>query len=364
MAGRQNVMSNRTDADVLEVHARRREPLQRILAALQDRSHVVLITHVNADGDGSGSQAAVAAWLQQQGCNVHIVNPTPFPDAFRFLLDDESIVADAGSAAGEAALRAADAIVVVDTAEPKRIGKVARRLDGRPVVVIDHHVAGPDLIPGITLMDETACAAGELVYDLLVTAGLPRPWPRQVREGLYTAIVTDTGSFRFSNTTHRAHSIAGDLIDQGVDPEQMYRRIFATVPMRRIELLRYALEHLQRDEDYPISCITIERGVMERLGATSEDLDGIIEHARSIEGTEVAILMRETSDGSTKISLRSAGDIDVNAIARQFGGGGHVKASGALQPDGLGTVVPRVLDAVRAALRQAGADFRPPRSRP
>jgi bifunctional oligoribonuclease and PAP phosphatase NrnA len=213
-------------------------------------------------------------------------------------------------------------------------------------------------------VDESACAAGELIYDLLVTAGLPEPWPRQVREGLYTAIVTDTGSFRFSNTTHRAHSIAGHLIDQGVDPEQMYRRIFATVPMHRIELLRYALEHLSVDEEYPISCITIERGVMERLGATSEDLDGIIEHARSIEGTEVAILMRETADGSTKISLRSAGDVDVNAIARQFGGGGHVKASGALQPDGLSTAAPRVLDAVRAALQGARADFRPPSSRP
>jgi bifunctional oligoribonuclease and PAP phosphatase NrnA len=357
-------MNNGTDADILGVPERRREPLQQIIASLQDRSHVVLTTHVNADGDGTGSQAAVAAWLQQQGCDVRIVNPTPFPDAFRFLLDDDAMIADAGTAAGEAALRAADAIVVVDTAEPKRIGRVAKRLQARPVVVIDHHVAGAELIPGTTLMDATACAAGELIYDLLVTARLPRPWPRQVLEGLYTAIVTDTGSFRFSNTTHRAHSIAGDLIDQGVDPEQMYRRIFATVPLHRIELLRYALERLEVDDTYPISSITIEHGVMERLGATSEDLDGIIEHARSIEGTEVALLMRETSDGATKISLRSAGDTDVNAIARQFGGGGHVKASGALVAERLEVAAPRILEAVRTALRNAGTGFRPPRQRP
>jgi bifunctional oligoribonuclease and PAP phosphatase NrnA len=349
---------------ILDVPAQRQEPLQQIIEALRGQRRVVLTTHVNADGDGTGSQAAMAAWLQQQECDVHIVNPTPFPPMFRFLLDDPNIIADAGSAGAEKALREADVIVVLDTAEPKRIGKVAKRTESRHVVVIDHHVRGESIIDGVLLMDATACATGELIYDLLVAAGLPRPWPRQIREGIYTAIVTDTGSFRFSNTTHRAHSIAGDLIDQGLDPEEMYRRIFATVPLHRIELLRYALEHLEVDPEYAIAWITIERGVMEGLGATSEDLDGVIDHARSIEGTEVAILMRETSDGATKVSLRSAGEVNVNVIAREFGGGGHVKASGALVPERLATAAPRILDAVRTALRGAGTGFRPPHGSP
>jgi bifunctional oligoribonuclease and PAP phosphatase NrnA len=338
--------------------------IRRVLDALRAAPRIVLTTHVNADGDGAGSQAALAAWLAAGGHHVAIVNPTPFPDMFRFLVPDASIIADAATTAGARALAERDLLVVVDTAEPGRIGRVAKTLQGRPAVVIDHHVPTADAVPAEMLSDERACATGELIHDLLLTACVPQPWPQPVIEGIYTAIVTDTGSFRFANTTPRAHAIAGALIRQGVDPEAMYRRIYATVPLRRIELLRHALDNLEVDARHAITCISIERGVMERLGATSEDLDGVVEHARSIEGTEVAILFRETADGSTKVSLRSAGATDVNAIARALGGGGHVKASGALLPERIETARPRVLAATRAALDAAGVGFRPPRDDP
>jgi bifunctional oligoribonuclease and PAP phosphatase NrnA len=336
------------------VPPQRSRMLRELLPLLQGAGKVVLTTHVNADGDGAGSQAAVAGWLALRGIRTHVVNPTPFPDSFRFLFDDAGVIADAATAAGYRALAERDLMLVLDTAEVGRIGRVAKALDRRPVAVIDHHVQGDDAIAGVVATDTSACATGELVYDLLVEAGLPRPWPRQVIEGIYTAIVTDTGSFRFANTTPRAHAIAADLLEQGVDPEAMYRRIFATVPLRRIELLRAALEHLEVDAEHAISWISIGRGLMERLGTTSEDLDGIVEHARSIEGTEVAILFRETADGATKVSLRSAGELDVNAIAREFGGGGHVKASGALLAEPLQVARERVLEATRAAVRSSG----------
>lgn len=342
----------------LAVPERRRLVLERIVKRLQRAERVALTTHVNADGDGVGSQIALAVWLNELGHHVRIVNPTPFPDAFRFLVPDASWIADAAEVAGEAALRHADVLVVLDTAEPSRIGRVAKHAKGRDIIVIDHHVEADTVIPGELLMDVTACATGELVYDLMQIAGLPRPWPEPLLAGIYTAMVTDTGSFRFSNTTPRAHAVAGDLLRQGVDPEQMYRRIYATVPLRRIELLREALERLECDEEYPITWISIEQGLMERLGTTSEDLEGVIDHARSVEGTEVAILFRETADGATKVSFRSAGDIDVNVIARQFGGGGHVKASGALIGEGMKVARPHVLDATRRALHSAGLHFR------
>lgn len=341
---------------VTEVPAGRVDALRRIIAGLEGASRVALTTHVNADGDGTGSQAALAYWLATRGKHVRVVNPTPFPAMFRFLFEAPDVIADAATAAGELALREADLLVVVDTAEPGRIGRVAKAARSTTALVIDHHLEGDSLIAGERLMDPTACAAGELVFDLMLVAGLPRPWPAPVLQGIYTAIVTDTGSFRFSNTTPRAHAIAGDLIEQGVDPEEMYRRIYATVPLRRVELLRHALERLVVDGSHAITSITVERGIMERIGGTSEDLDGIIDHARSIEGTEVAILFRETADGATKISLRSAGAVDVNAIARKFGGGGHRKASGALLPEPLETARPRVMEATREALEQAGTD--------
>ncbi|HEX6308222.1 MAG TPA: bifunctional oligoribonuclease/PAP phosphatase NrnA [Longimicrobiales bacterium] len=338
----------------------RRAAARRVLEQIDGAGSIVLTTHVNADGDGAGSEAAIAQWLLDRGRRVTIVNPTPFPPMFEFLIPDPSIIAPAGSAAAERALADADLIIVLDTAEPGRIGRVAKALAGRAVVVIDHHVHSESMIEGLTLQDVSACATGELVFDLLEAAELPVPWPQQVLEGLYAAIVTDTGSFRFSNTTLRAHQVAGELIAQGVDPELMYRRIYATVPLRRVELLRHALEHLEVDPEYPVTWITIERGIMEQLGTSSEDLDGIVDHARSIEGTELAILFRETLDGATKISLRSAGVIDVNTIARRFGGGGHVKAAGALIPEGIDEARPRVLAAARTALEEAGLTFRSP----
>ena len=342
----------------LAVPEARIEPLQRILQMIGAANNCILTTHVNADGDGTGSEAAVASWLGANGKHVRIVNPTPFPHAFRFLLDDESIIADAGSAEAERSIAAADLLIVLDTAEITRIGRVAKAVSGRRIVVIDHHLPTDTTLRGECIQDPTACATGELIFDLLTLAGVARPWPQQIRNGVYTAVVTDTGSFRFSNTTRRTHAVAGDLIEQGVDPELMFRHIYATVPLHRIELLKHALEHLDIDPQFPITSITIRRGVMEKLGATSDDLDGIIDHARSIEGTEVAILFRETSDGATKVSLRSAGAANVNAVARLFGGGGHVKASGALIGAPLQDARARVLDATRAALQQAGLDFR------
>jgi bifunctional oligoribonuclease and PAP phosphatase NrnA len=346
------------DTMTTAVPAQRVAALQRIIALVKPAERVVLTTHVNADGDGAGSQAALVHWLTGLGKHVRVVNPTTFPRLFRFLYPDPDVIADAGTAAGDRALREADLIIVVDTAEPGRIGRVAKWTKDRAVAVMDHHLEGDTLIDGERLMDATACAAGELVFDLMLVAEVPRPWARPIAEGVYTALVTDTGSFRFSNTTPRAHAIAGDLIAQGVDPEAMYRQIFATVPLRRIELLQHALERLVVDPEFGITSISVERDIMERIDGTSEDLEGIIDHARSIEGTEVAVMFRETSDGATKVSLRSAGEIDVNAIAREFGGGGHRKASGALIPDALSNARPRILEAVRNALLAAGLAFR------
>ena len=169
--------------------------------------------------------------------------------------------------------------------------------------------------------------------------------------GAYVALVSDTGSFRYSNTTPRAHAVAADLLQRGIDPEIVYRRLFATAPLRRLELLREALATLRFDEATGLSWMTVTRDTADRLQADGEDFDGLIEHARSIEGTEVALLFRETDEGKTKISFRSNGHTDVNRLARMFGGGGHVKAAGALVDGPASSVAPPVIEAVTEALR-------------
>lgn len=338
----------------------RAEMLGLIRDELLAAKRVVLTTHVNADGDGAGSEAAVAAWLAARGITVHILNPTPFPEAFLHLLEDRGWLADPASADGMAALNEADAILVLDTGEPKRAGRVGTAIGGREVLVIDHHLPAQGGFDGLVLQDPTACATGELIYDMLDASGLHRPWPSRILEAIYTAIITDTGSFRFSNTTPRTHALAGDLLAQGVDPEAVYRKVYGNVPLARLHLLRHALERLELDPELPITWTTVDRAVMKSLDTGADDLDGIIEQIRNVRGTEVAILFRETSDGATKISLRSAGRVNVNTIAREFGGGGHEKASGALINGRPDNVRPRVLDAVRRAVIDSGAGFRRP----
>jgi bifunctional oligoribonuclease and PAP phosphatase NrnA len=323
----------------------RRRALMPVLTALRAADRLVLTTHVNADGDGAGSEAALAIWLARQGKTVHVVNPTPLPRLFRYLFEPQWLL-EPGDAGLPEVLAAAELVVVLDTGEPKRIGRVAKLIGDRPVVVIDHHPPGPEGFPGTGVRDPSAAATGELVYDLLQMAGVER-WPAALAEALYVALVADTGSFRFANTTPRTHAVAGDLLARGVDPEVVYRRLYATVPLRRVELLRRALGRLETEAATGLSWLTVRKEDVSETGADADDMDGLVEQARSLEGTEVAILFREMEDGGTKVSFRSNGQADVNALARQFGGGGHTKAAGALVGGGLEAVRERVLAAAR-----------------
>lgn len=335
--------------EMLKVPRERRDPLLAVLDLLDGARDIAVTTHVNADGDGAGSQTALAAWLVGRGKRVVLTNPTPYPDRFGYLLAAGIEVLDPGPEQNERLSRV-DLLVVLDTGEAGRIGRVAKALKQVPVVVLDHHPTSPESIPGPGLRDPSACATGEIIYDLLLLADTGE-WDAAILAGLYTAIETDTGSFRFSNTTPRTHAIAADLLRRGVDPEQVYRQLHGTVPLKRLDILRIALHHLEQDPELPITWITIPREVTHEMDATADDLDGVAEYARSVEGTEVALLFRETLDGGTKVSFRSNGLVDVNAIARQFGGGGHVKASGAVVGGPVASARPRVLEATRTAVR-------------
>jgi phosphoesterase RecJ-like protein len=328
----------------------RTEPVQKVLAALQGAQSVVLTTHINADGDGAGSEVAVAAWLRARGHRAWIINPTPFPNSLDFLLPHREWALDPGSArAGEVA-KGAELALVLDTGEVPRIGSVLRLIRSLPTVVIDHHPPGPDPIPGISFRDPTACATGELVFDLLLGAG--GPWPEDTVRGLYVALLADTGSFRFSNTTPDTHLIASSLIQRGADPEELARLVYGDLPLRKLRLLHASLSELEVDPEGELAWMTVPKDAFEELGAQSDDLEGLVDYPRNLRGVEVGLLFRETPRGATKVSFRSNGDLDVNALARQFGGGGHVRAAGALVEGPLHLVRGKVLSAVREALTE------------
>ena len=286
----------------------------------------------------------MARILSTLGMTVKIVNPTPWPETFEFLLGGDVVDSTAG---GSAAMKKADLLIVLDISDVKRLGMLADTVRALkvPKLVIDHHIPS-DEPPGTEILaDTTACATGELIYDLAVTLGVEIT--PQIAIGLYVAILTDTGGFRFSNTSARCLAIASQLLAAGVEPEEMYRRLYASHPIGRLHLLRDALATLEVDPAYGISWISVAAGAAEEYGLKSEDLDGLAEHPRSVGGTRMAIFFRDLGHGKIKVSFRSTGNVNVNEFARRFGGGGHARASGALIPGTIEEVRHSVVNAAR-----------------
>ena len=332
--------------DLLAVPAHRRAAIERHAAEFTAGRTVALLTHINSDGDGCGSEVALALLLAQRGMKVRIVNPTPWPEMFNFLLDG----VDERSAAGAAALAGVDLVMVLDISELKRLGPLGDVVRNSPArrLVIDHHVPQDESAGEIVVSDTTACATGELIFDFARVLGLEITAP--IARAMYVAILSDTGGFKFSNTSPRCHAIAGQLLAAGVEPEEMYRRIYASVSVGRLHLLRDALATLEVDADHGLAWIALAAGALEKYGVRAEELDGLAEHPRSVAGTRMAVFFRDLGHGKVKVSFRSTGEVDVNTFARQFGGGGHAKASGALIAGTLAEVRDSVIAAARAFL--------------
>lgn len=334
-------------SDLLTVPAARREAIARLAAELRTGMTVALSTHINADGDGCGSQTALARLLGQMGIRAIIVNPTPWPELFRWLLGDD---VEERSAEGPKAIATVDRVIVLDISDLGRLGNLADAVRAMPqdALVIDHHLPGHEP-PGKTMLSDTAaCATAELVYDFAKERGLSIT--PAIAKSLYTALVTDTGGFRFGNTSPRCLAVAADVLTVGVDPEQMYQRIYGSVPLGRLHLLRDALETLQTDMAHGIAWVRIAAGALEKHNVSSEDLDGISEYPRSIAGIRLAVMFRDLGHGKVKVSFRSVAGVNVNTLARTFGGGGHARASGALISGGPADVETRVLGEARHLL--------------
>ena len=333
--------------DLLAVPQSRRTAIETLARELVPGRRVALSTHMNADGDGCGSETALARLLAARGLEPHIVNPTPWPEMFQFLLGDD---VDDRTARGPRALKDVDLLIVLDISDVKRLGVLADGVRALrvPKLVIDHHIESDDPPGKIVVRDVSACATAELVYDLAVVLGWPITAP--IARSLYTGMLTDTGGFRFSNTSPRCLAVAAQLLACGVDPEDMYTRIYASAPAGRVRLMADVLGTLQVDESLGLSWLSMQAGALEQHGVRAEDLDGIVEHARSIAGTRMALFFRDLGHGKVKVSFRSTGDTDVNAFARKFGGGGHAKASGAMVAGELSEVRDRLVEAARKYL--------------
>jgi phosphoesterase RecJ-like protein len=333
--------------DLLTVPDHRRAAIESFASELAGGRKVALSTHLNSDGDGCGSETALARMLNAHGMITRIVNPTPWPDMFDFLLGDD---VDNQTPKGSRALKGLDLLIVLDISDVTRLGHLtdAVRALTVPKLVIDHHVQSDDPAGLLGVSDTTACATAELVYDIAQVFD----WEitPEIARALYTGMLTDTGGFRFSNTSPRCLAVAAQLLAHGVDPEEMYTRIYASAPAGRVRLMADVLATLQVDEAHGLTWLSMQSDALEKYAVKAEDLDGIVEHARSIAGTRMALFFRDLGHGKVKISFRSIGGTDVNAFAREFGGGGHAKASGALVTGELADVRDRVVERAKLYL--------------
>ncbi|MFI5234253.1 MAG: bifunctional oligoribonuclease/PAP phosphatase NrnA [Gemmatimonadales bacterium] len=309
---------------------------------------ICLTTHVNPDGDGLGSEVGLVHLLKARGVDVVITNPSLTPDRFGFLFAGLAGVDRSAEAVKE--LRKADLIVVLDISDLGRLGSLAEtvRERGVPVACIDHHVSGGTLPAGPRYVDPEAAATGELIFE--IASANHWPMDQAAARALYVAIFTDTGGFRFSNTRPRTLRTAAALLETGLDTEQIYLDLYASAPEGRVRLLAEALRTLVVEPEAGLAWVTVPPGALERHDVAADDLDGVVEYPRSIQGVRLALLFREIAGGRIKVSFRSVGDVDVAALAKPFGGGGHARAAGASLAGSLAEVQATVLAAARAAL--------------
>jgi phosphoesterase RecJ-like protein len=299
--------------------------LERVSAELRARDRFLLTAHEGPDGDALGSLLGMHQVLTQLGKDSVMflaAKEFPLPIEYRFLPLEEVFHEPPADMADRT-------VVFLDCGNIDRMPVDFLTAGGNALINIDHHHDNTRF-GDFNLVDVEASCTAEIVYDLALSLGARIT--RSIASALYVGLITDTGKFMYENTSAHTHRVAAELIDAGVDVDDTYRRLYENVPLEKLRLIARALEGIRRYSDDRLVVSYITAGDYEATGAGEEMTEGIIDHLRSIEGTKVAAVIRDLGNrgrAARKVSLRSSeGDVDVSAIARKHGGGGHKRAAG------------------------------------
>jgi phosphoesterase RecJ-like protein len=320
--------------------------LQQIQSILHNGKKFLLTTHVNADGDGIGSEIALAGYIRDLGKQAHVFNHNPVPENFEFL-DPFGEITLFDPQQHSDLVRSMDAVFILDISDWARLRELGKLLQtlSTTKICIDHHPL-EGRFGDIAIISPEASSTGEMIYELLARLGAR--FQGKMVEALYTAVLTDTGSFRFSNTNARAHEIAADLISRGVKPHLIYQEIYEKQPINKMRLLGQILSNLNFARNSRLVWFTVTQDMLRATGTQPRDTEGFADFPRGIDGVELCLMFMETEDGKVKISFRSKGRLVINGLANRFGGGGHPYASGALVKGTLQEVVPQVVEEAKA----------------
>ena len=320
---------------------RKADPFKAVVQLIKSHQSFLITTHVNPDGDGLGAESALFLALKKLGKKVHVVNHDPMPKRFGYLAFTPYYKSGDSIPPHEVCF-------VLDAGDFTRIREGVRREEFGKLVNIDHHYSN-DHYGDYNLVMPEAAATGEVVYDLI--KALKVKVDKGIAEGVYTSIVTDTGRFRYPNTTPHIFRLAAELEEAGADISRISEHIFGDISREAMELNRLALASVQVSENGTIGSMTLTQGDFLRSGASDDDTENLINVVRNLDTVKVAIFLKERPDGRIKLSLRSKNGVNVAEVARLFHGGGHAYASGAVLPGPLGKALQAVLKACQAALK-------------
>jgi phosphoesterase RecJ-like protein len=312
--------------------------LDRVLREIRARRRLIVTSHARPDGDGIGSALACGQILRAMGKDAEVVMHDGVPRIYRNLPFADRVV---HAEAVPANFSADDAVIMLECDSTERA--LLAGLENCFLINIDHHVSGRNFAH-VNWIDSSVMATAELIYHLARRACVPVD--RDMATCLYTALMTDTGSFMFAGTNEHTFTVARELVLAGADPAQCARPIYFGHSTAKLRLLGAALTNLHREG--ALAWIWITQVEMQRFDAREEDCEGLVNYALSMADVQVAIFFRELTDRRYRVSLRSKGEVNVAAVAEHFGGGGHKCASGCGIDGPLAVAVSRIVDRVRA----------------
>ena len=313
--------------------------LDEVLSQIERRQKFILTSHARPDGDAVGSTLACCQILRSMGKQACVVLSDGVPAIYGPLPFTESVLCDTAEAPG------AEAAIILECDSVARTRLTG--LEQHYLINIDHHATAHPFAH-VNWIDPNACATAEMIFRLAREAGVKIS--PEVATCLYTAVLTDTGSFCFHGTTERTFALAQELVRCGADPVRIAHNVYFSTHISKMRLLGAALSNLRRDGT--LAWMHVDRGAMETCQAHDEDCEGLVNYALAIQGIEVALFFREQPDGRFRVSLRSKGHVNVAAVAEAFGGGGHECASGCALDGPLAAAVEQLL----AQLRVRGYD--------
>lgn len=313
---------------------------QKIIDVIKRNKTFLVTTHVNPDPDALCSQLAVAMYLRSIGKRAHVINSEPLAKRFDFLPGAK------GVRAYQEGMRVSfDAAIVVDCGELDRIGKVQKLLQhGEEIINIDHHMTN-DRFGDLNLVDERASSTAEVLYEFFSNAQCAMT--KNLAVNLYLGIMTDTGSFRFENTTPRVHEIASRLLQFRFSVSDLYRRIYECVPHDDFKEFAKLVTRFDVFFNGRVICLELPKKVVAKFSEDFDLRDAIFKSLRSIKGVELFAIFTEVDPEKTRVNFRSVKGVDVARLAGHFKGGGHKRASGCMIDTGMKQARQRVLDEVK-----------------